>query len=196
MYPNLLLHYAQVSPSQRQMAICLPLSAPRSLWPEPPRPASGRVPPQARPQLVRQRAELVMQNRWDKLATLLLPTDAPSLPSSPLPSPQRLGLVTGPSAHKLMQAAKHWRLSAAWRQLFSYRLAPPTVETKATLESKWRPPQPDYRSLSAACAICDLLGRCCRATCHTRPQSGDGLRSWARCSGMDLRGMESSFSSS
>ena len=86
-----------------------------------------------------------MQNRWDELAALLLPTGDFSLPSWPFPSPQRPGLVTGPSAHKLMQAAKHGRLSSAWKQLFSYGLAPPTVETKATLESKWRPPQPDYQ---------------------------------------------------
>ena len=86
-----------------------------------------------------------MQNRWDEIAELLLSSDDSGLPSSPDPSPQRPGLVTGPSAHKLMQAAKHGRLSSAWKQLFSYGLAPPTVETRATLESKWRPPQTDYQ---------------------------------------------------
>ena len=44
-----------------------------------------------------------------------------------------------------MQAARHGRLSTAWRQLFSFGLAPPSVLTQDTLQAKWKLPHPDYQ---------------------------------------------------
>ena len=111
-----IVHDPQVSPTQRQMAICLLLTAPRWLWPESAKPPNGRLPAQARPRLIRSRAELVMQNRWAELAPLLLPSEAPPLVTSTTPTPQQPGLITGLSAHKLMQAARHGGsfLVSAW----------------------------------------------------------------------------------
>ena len=139
-----LVHDPAVAVSQRQMAICLITSAPRWLWPEPVRPPSDRLPPQARPHIARERCAMVMQNRWDDIGALLFDAASPSaLPDSP-PAPIRPGLVAGPIAHRISESARHGRFSAACKQLFSFGFASPTRLTEENLRAKWRPPDDSF----------------------------------------------------
>ena len=42
-------------------------------------------------------------------------------------------------------AAQHGRLTSAWKQLFSFGIAPPTSDTREKLQVKWRPPSAAFQ---------------------------------------------------
>ena len=161
-----ILHDPAVCASQRQMALALLLTAPRWLWPEPDKPLSGRLPPHARPHLIRHRAELVLQNRWEELAGFTFQCPPEPAAAESIATPQRPGLIAGASAHRLLLAAQHGRLTSAWKQLFSHGIAPPTADTEARLQVKWWLPNASFQLEGAS-------GGCChfRSYCHPSGQS-------------------------
>eukprot|EP00971_Amphidinium_carterae_P096110 1901829-Amphidinium_carterae.5 len=54
------------------------------------------------------------------------------------PTPIIPGLTTKGSAKRIQRAVEHGRVGAAWRQLWSYDIAPSTSHTMQSVLSKWK----------------------------------------------------------
>ena len=63
------------------------------------------------------------------LAELVFECPPPSERGEANAAPQHPGLITGASAQRLLLAARHGRLTSAWKQLFSRGIAPPNQDT-------------------------------------------------------------------
>ena len=114
------------------------LTMPRWLWPEPPKPPGSQLHPHSRPRLLQERAQLVLQSDWETLLVLLQPPDAP--PANPPDTPPRTpGLLTDADCKRLMRAGQQGRVATAWRQLFSFGLAPSNDRTQKLIQDKWTP---------------------------------------------------------
>ena len=126
---------AQYGAAQQQLAAILLLTAPRWLWPEPPTPAQGNLPPQARPRLIQARLLLLHQGEWAELLAHL--TTSAALPSRNRGGPPtRPGLLDGRACRGLVQAADTGRTHAAWRKLHTCGLAAVTSNTLAAIKIK------------------------------------------------------------
>ena len=112
------------------------LTMPRWLWPEPGK-KGQHLPPNARPQLVKERAKAFLANDW---ALLIHEISHDTTISDPPSSPSRApGVLTEADHGRLLHAARQGRLTTAWRQLYSYGVAAPTESTQRLLEQKWLP---------------------------------------------------------
>ena len=124
-------------PPSRRVFLAMALTMPRWLWPEPPKPPGHVLPPQARPRFLQARALLFGDSDFDALLTTLMPEDESTAPP---PSPPRVpGLLQHSDCRRLLQAGKQGRLTAAWKQLFSYGVAPADKDTAERLRAKWLP---------------------------------------------------------
>ena len=108
----------------------------RWLWPEP-GPRHQPLPANARPQLLKERSQAFMSNDW---ALLIHTITNDTEPAEPTPAaPRAPGVLTAADQVRLMRAAKQGRLTAAWRQLYSYGVAAASDATQALLQEKWLP---------------------------------------------------------
>eukprot|EP00971_Amphidinium_carterae_P035279 694516-Amphidinium_carterae.1 len=112
--------------SQRSAAELIIALAPRCLWPEPPREKGQQLPPNARPQLIQQRVQVLYSGNWAELLDPLvrnLPEPRPDHTTSTRRGPQTPGLIQPGDARRILQTAQDGRVTTAWNQLFGYGLA-------------------------------------------------------------------------
>eukprot|EP00971_Amphidinium_carterae_P306803 6097283-Amphidinium_carterae.1 len=128
-------------PLIRQWSFRILVLAPRLLWPAPPKPAEGaRLPPFARPHLIKHRLHLLHSGQWRTLLDTVLevPLWRPAKDVAANP-----GTVTPAAAKRIAAAAKEGKIGTAWKQLWSYGVATPTAHTAEAVERKWAP-QAEY----------------------------------------------------
>ena len=131
-----LLHDPALSDTHRRVLLAMALTMPRWLWPEPGK-RGQHLPPNSRPQLMKERANAFLSNDWSILIHAISHDTAVT---DPPPSPARTpGVLTEADHRKLLHAARQERLTAAWRQLYSYGVAAATEDTQRLLEQKWLP---------------------------------------------------------
>ena len=134
----LLLGDPAITAEQRRLLVALALTMPRWLWPEPAKAPGSQLHPHARPRLLQERAQLLLQNDWDSLLLFLEPEEGP--PDNPADTPPRTpGLLTDADCHRLMRAGRQGRVATAWRQLFSFGLALSNDRTQKLIADKWIP---------------------------------------------------------
>ena len=127
-------------------------SNPRWLLPEPPLPSNGRLQPQARPQIIKQRCSLFQQGHWDRLYTHMTPSHVNSHVPEDEVAPE---LITLKEAKAVIAAARTGKLTAAWRRLHTFGLLPPSDTTCRLVREKWDPsseatPPADVTSMTTA----------------------------------------------
>ena len=127
-----------VTAAQRRVLVSLVLTMPRWLWPEPHRNSGSQLHPHSRPRLLQERAQLLLQSEWDSLLASLQP-DGSSPENPPAVPPRQPGLLTDKDCKRLLRAGRQGRVATAWRQLFSFGLAPANDTTQKLIESKWLP---------------------------------------------------------
>ena len=131
-----LLHDPALSETHRRVLLALALTMPRWLWPEPGK-KGQHLPPNARPQLMKERANAFLSNDWPLLIhEISHDTAFLDPPASPERSP---GVLTEADHRRLLHVARQGRLTAAWRQLYSHGVAASTLDTQRLLEQKWIP---------------------------------------------------------
>ena len=130
---------AHFGATQQRLAVLLLLTAPRWLWPEPPKPAEGHRPANARPKLIQERLTLLRHGQWDTLLTFMhRPSGAP--PPTYDGQPRQPGTLSDRDCRYLVQAAEQGRIHTAWRQLHSCGVASTSARTLDSLRIKWAPP--------------------------------------------------------
>ena len=134
----LLMGEPTVTAAQRRVLVSLVLTMPRWLWPEPHRNPGSQLHPHSRPRLLQERAQLLLQSDWDSLMASLQPDGLPPDDPPDVP-PRQPGLLTDEDCKRLLRAGKQGRIATAWRQLFSFGLAPANDKTQKLIEDKWLP---------------------------------------------------------
>eukprot|EP00971_Amphidinium_carterae_P238737 4739245-Amphidinium_carterae.5 len=122
----------------RQWSLRILVLAPRLLWPAPAKPAGGaRLPPFARPHLIKHRLYLLHSGQWHSLLETVLdvPLWRPAKDVATNP-----GTVTPAAAKRIAAAAKEGKIGTAWKQLWSYGVATPNDHAAEAVEKKWAPP--------------------------------------------------------
>ena len=148
----------QLGPNQRQMSQLLILLAPAWLWPEPPKPAQKRLPPQARPKLIKEQARHFAAGEWLGLLDAMSKGTAYAVAERHEP-----GLVTNASAQRWLHDCQQGKLCGAWRMLISRGIAAPTAQVVEEITHKWQvQPQPvlDIQRPPAANLVTGLIGSC------------------------------------
>eukprot|EP00971_Amphidinium_carterae_P004080 80984-Amphidinium_carterae.2 len=110
---------------------------------EPPREKGQQLPPNARPQLIQQRVQVLYSGNWAELLDPLvrdLPEPRPDQTPSTRRGPQTPGLIQPGDARRILQTAQEGRVTTAWNQLFGYGLASPSPEVTAQVKAKWGNP--------------------------------------------------------
>eukprot|EP00971_Amphidinium_carterae_P348121 6490332-Amphidinium_carterae.1 len=126
----------QLTQAQRQVALLYVLLAPRMLWPSPLK--GERLAPHTRPTIVKERCAMLREGQWDELLDTLMADFICRKRGNQDVVPNVPGLITKNSAKRIQRAAGHGRVGAAWRQLWSYGVAPSTEHTMGEIKAKWR----------------------------------------------------------
>eukprot|EP00971_Amphidinium_carterae_P325311 6455515-Amphidinium_carterae.1 len=126
----------QLTPAQREVALIYALLAPRLLWPSPPK--GERLAPHTRPAIVKERCAMMREGQWDELLDTLMADSIVRKRGHQDVTPNVPGLITKSAAKRIQQAAGHGRVGAAWRQLWSYGIAPSTEQTMTEIKAKWK----------------------------------------------------------
>ena len=131
------LHDPHINQEQRRLYIAMALVMPRWLWPEPPRPEGRALAPRSRPRLVQTQAQHFLDRdlEW-LLSAFQADHDSPEDLVAP---PRRPGLLTESDARRLLQAGRQKRLTAAWKQLFSFGVAGACRHIEMLFLQKWLP---------------------------------------------------------
>eukprot|EP00971_Amphidinium_carterae_P007842 155282-Amphidinium_carterae.1 len=113
------------------------LLAPRILWPAPTRGSGNpKLAPNARPLLVKQRLTLLHSGRWGDLLAEAMLSNVGNRPNTVAHNP---GTITPQAAKALVSAAREGRIGPAWKQLWSYGVAPHSATTAEAVQRKWAP---------------------------------------------------------
>ena len=152
---------------QRQLCRLMVITAPRWGWPEPTRPASGRLLPHSRPKVIKERLSLLQSGHWQQLWDLAIPDDivpAEDAMSTANP-PEPPGLISQSRLHPFKRATAHTHVGKSWKQLWGWGSPSPSTHTAAKLEAKLTPSQahPDLPLADPAASevhVADILRRC------------------------------------
>eukprot|EP00971_Amphidinium_carterae_P109637 2171365-Amphidinium_carterae.1 len=81
---------------------------------------------------------MMREGQWDELLDTLMADSIVRKRGHQDVTPNVPGLVTKSVAKRIQQAAGHGRVGAAWRQLWSYGVAPSTEQTMSEIKAKWK----------------------------------------------------------
>ena len=131
-----LAHDPRQPPGGRALFWVMFLTAPRWLWSEPPKAVDTALPAHSRPRHIRERCQWVHDHRWQDI---LRAAEGPPVRTVPTSGPAATtpGLLTTDSCKRLLSAAKAGRMTSAWKQLWSYGLAPACPATVEKIQAKW-----------------------------------------------------------
>eukprot|EP00971_Amphidinium_carterae_P352558 6492649-Amphidinium_carterae.5 len=172
-----------LAPEQREVSLLYFLLAPRLLWPSPPRGEKLKL--QTRPSIVKERCAMLREGQWDELLDAMSEAEQfrkcgskDSLPAVP-------GLITKATAKRIQNAAENGRVGAAWRQLWSYGIAPSSEQTVAANHASHarqvEDAATDHRTLAPLRTMLSL-----RSRVHVLPRWTGSTKKWygARCDGV------------
>eukprot|EP00971_Amphidinium_carterae_P236903 4702111-Amphidinium_carterae.1 len=94
---------------------------------------------------------MLREGQWDELLDAMTEPHPFRKCGSRDAPPATPGLITKASAKRIQNAAENGRVGAAWRQLWSYGIAPSSEQTMQAMLSKWKTlPQDPCRACPTA----------------------------------------------